>query len=214
MSEQTAVSRRNVLQAAMAGLAVGIAAPLAAETPAQTQGPFFPTRPQPEKDADMTRLAGHERRAKGEVVDISGQVLDEAGAPIAGALVDVWQANAAGRYAHEADTNPKPLDDDFQGWAQLLTDAEGRYSVRTIVPGAYPVTEEWSRPPHIHFKVARRGYRELVTQMYFHDQPLNGIDKLLLDVPEADRAQLIVVLGAADAARVRAGRFNLVMAKV
>ena len=162
----------------------------------------------------MTQLAGHEDRAKGEVVEISGQVLEESGAPIAGALVDVWQANAAGRYAHEADTNPKPLDDDFQGWAQLLTDAEGRYSVRTIVPGAYPVTKEWTRPPHVHFKVARRGYRELVTQMYFHGEPLNGIDKLLLDVPEADRAQLIAVLGAADAVGVRAGRFNLVMAKV
>ncbi len=214
MADQTLITRRNVLQAAMAGLAVGIAAPLAAETPAQTEGPFFPNRPQPEKDADMTQLAGHEGRAKGEVVDISGQVLDEAGAPIAGALVDVWQANAAGRYAHEADTNHQPLDDDFQGWSQLLTDAEGRYSVRTIVPGAYPVDKEWSRPPHVHFKVARRGYRELVTQMYFNGELLNDIDKLLLDVPEADRAQLIVVLGAADAARVRAGRFNLVMAKV
>ncbi|MEO6227598.1 MAG: hypothetical protein ABIO61_07050 [Thermomonas sp.] len=101
----------------------------------------------------------------------------------------------------------------FPGLGALLTDAEGQYSVRTIMPGAYPVTKEWSRPPHVHFKVARRGCRELVTQMYFDGEPLNTIDKILLDVPEADRAQLIVVLGAADAARVREGRFDLVMAQ-
>lgn len=214
MSNPSVLSRRRMLKAAMAGVAVGAAAPLAAETPRQIQGPFFPNRPQPEKDADMTRLAGHAGRAQGEVVDISGRVLDESGMPIAGALVDVWQANAAGRYAHERDTNPKPLDPDFQGWAQLLTDAEGRYHVRTIIPGAYPASDTWTRPPHIHFKVARRGFRELVTQMYFDGHPLNAPDRLLNKLTEAERAQLTLVLGKPDADGARAGRFDLVLQAV
>jgi len=214
MTNSPVMSRRKALQVAAAGLAFGVAAPLAASTPAQIEGPFFPKRPQPEKDADMTRFAGHAHRAKGDVVDIRGQVLDETGLPIAGALVDVWQANAQGRYSHEADTNPKPLDAGFQGWAQLLTDAEGRYQVRTIVPGAYPVDGTWTRPPHIHFKVASRGYRELVTQMYFDGNALNALDKLLLEVPAAERGELMLALGTADAQGVRAGRFDLVMKRV
>lgn len=214
MPKSSVLSRRRMLQAAIAGVAVGAAAPLVAETPRQIEGPFFPNRPQPEKDADMTRLAGHKARAQGEVVDIAGRVLDEAGKPIAAALVDVWQANAAGRYAHERDSNPQPLDPDFQGWAQLLTDAEGRYHVRTIIPGAYPVDAGWSRPPHIHFKVARRGYRELVTQMYFEGQPLNAADKLLNKLSAPERVQLTLVLGTPDAEGVRAGSFDLVLQEV
>ncbi len=203
-----------MLQLAMAGVTAGAATPLLAETPRQIEGPFFPNRPQPEKDADMTRLAGRAGRAQGEMVDIAGRVVDEAGQPVAGALVDIWQANAAGRYAQERDTNPKPLDPDFQGWAQLLTDADGRYRVRTIVPGAYPASDTWTRPPHIHFKVARRGFRELITQMYFDGHPLNAPDRLLNELDEAERAQLTLVLGTPDADGVRAGSFDLVMRAV
>lgn len=203
-----------MLQVAIAGVTAAAATPLVAETPRQIEGPFFPNRPQPEKDADMTRLQGRAGRAQGEVVDITGRVVDEAGQPVAGALVDIWQANAAGRYAHERDTNPKPLDPDFQGWAQLLTDADGRYRVRTIVPGAYPASDTWTRPPHIHFKVARRGFRELITQMYFDGHPLNAPDRLLNELGEAERAQLTLVLGTPDADGVRAGSFDLVLRAV
>lgn len=90
-------------------------------------------------------------------------MLDEAGQPVADALIDVWQTNSHGRYVHEADANPAPLDKNFQGWAKLKIGPDGRYRVKTIKPGAYPVGDGWSRPPHIHFKVARRGIHELTT---------------------------------------------------
>jgi protocatechuate 3,4-dioxygenase beta subunit len=210
MSDRSRLSRRTLLQAALGGVALA-AAPLApAATPHQTDGPFFPKRDQPDKDFDMTRIDGHADAAAGEVVVVEGRVLDEKGAPVADALVDVWQANARGRYAHERDANPAPLDPHFQGWAQLRTDADGRYRVRTIQPGAYPVEAGWTRPPHIHFKVARRGYHELTTQMYFAGDPLNAIDRLLLSVPEAERASLVVDFVAADGGE-RTGRFDLVL---
>jgi protocatechuate 3,4-dioxygenase beta subunit len=213
MSDRSRLSRRSVLQAALGGIALTAAARVPAETPTQTQGPFFPKHPQPETDFDMSRLAGHVSAAKGEVIDVEGRVLDEAGAPVADALVDVWQANAAGKYAHEADTHDAPLDPDFQGWAQLRTDADGNFRVRTIVPGAYPVEPGWQRPPHVHFKVARRGYHELTTQMYFAGNALNDIDRLLLAVPEGDRAQLVVEFAARAEGGPRLGSFDIVLRK-
>jgi len=186
-------SRRRFLGGAIgAAAAVGSAPLLAAVTPSQTEGPFFPIKDQPDKDADLTRIEGRRESALGDVVVVEGRVLNEAGVPIAGALIDIWQANVHGRYSHEADPNPQPLDPNFQGWAKLLTDDEGRYRFRTIIPGAYPVGEAWSRPPHIHFKVARRGYHELTTQMYFADHPLNELDRLLQSVPEDQRGSLVV----------------------
>ena len=106
-------------------------------------------------------------------------------------VVDIWQANAAGRYAHEKDPNPAPLDANFQGWAIIKTDAEGNYRFKTVKPGAYPAEENWVRPPHIHYKVSRRGYHEITTQMYFPDDKLNDTDLLLNNVDEAARDTLI-----------------------
>lgn len=215
MSDRHSKARRQVLGTALGAVALAATARAAEPTPAQTEGPFFPIHDQPDKDADMTRIAGHEQRAKGEVVVVRGRVLDQDGAPVAGAVVDVWQANASGRYAHERDPNPAPLDPDFQGWAKLVTDDDGRWSVRTIVPGAYPVQDGWSRPPHIHVKVARRGFHELTTQMYFAGNPLNDADRLLQSVPEAQRAMLVVDFapepGSADPTPV--GHFDLVVAR-
>lgn len=209
------LTRRNWLKRSIGAAALMASAPLLAEqrgpTPRQIEGPFFPTRDRADKDLDMTRIDGHAAQAQGEVVEVSGQVLDTEGAPVAGALVDVWQANRHGRYAHEADPNPAPLDPDFQGWARLVTDAEGRWRVRTIKPGAYPVSKDWVRPPHIHFKVARRGYRELTTQMYFAGNPLNDVDRLLQELP-ADQRDRLVVDFSTDAPPQ--GRFDIVLQRV
>jgi protocatechuate 3,4-dioxygenase beta subunit len=208
-------TRRQLIQGSLGAAALVASAPLlaAGPTPAQTEGPFFPKNDQADKDLDLTRIAGHANAARGEVIEVSGRVLDESGAPVAGALMDIWQANSAGRYNHEADPNPAPLDPDFQGWARLTTDAEGRYRIRTIRPGAYPVREGWSRPPHIHFKVARRGYREITTQMYFDGDPLNAVDYLWNDLSPADRASVTVAFATAGEG-VPSGRFDIVLAKV
>lgn len=125
-------------------------------------------------------------------------MIDDSLRPVAGTVVDIWQANANGRYDHEDDPNPAALDPNFQGWAQLRTDASGRFGFKTIVPGAYPVNEEWWRPPHIHVKVARRGYRELITQIYFAGDELNAKDTLLQELTPDEQARLVVDYAPSD----------------
>jgi len=215
MSAEKRLSRRRMMQGGLGVMALVASAPLMAVglTPAQSQGPFFPRKDQADQDLDLTRVDGRVESARGEVIEISGQVRDESGAPVAGARVDVWQANSAGRYDHEADPNPAALDPNFQGWARLTTDAQGRYRIRTIKPGQYPVRDGWSRPPHIHFKVAHRGFREIATQMYFAGDALNDVDLLWTELSPDDRARVTVAF-AADGGAAPAGRFDLVLKKV
>ena len=212
--KDTHLKRRDLIRAASALAAVTAAQAVsgATPTPAQTEGPFYPKRPQDDTDLDLTQVEGREGTAQGEPVRVTGRVVDENGEPVAGARVDVWQANAAGRYDHEDDPNPAPLDPNFQGWGILKTDAEGRFAFRTIRPGAYAVGNGWSRPPHIHFKVARRGYHELTTQMYFAGDPLNETDRILQAVPVPDRGRLVVDFAATDGDP--AGHFDIVMGVV
>ncbi len=189
---------------------VGVTAPVG-------EGPFYPIHEQAERDFDLTRFKGTSERAEGELVIVEGQVLDDAGNPVAGAFVDVWQANTWGRYHHEKDPNPAPRDPNFQGWAQIVADKQGRYRLLTIKPGAYPVDKRWTRPPHIHFKVSKRGFHEITTQMFFEDEPLNDLDRLFLAVPEKDRPSVV-----AKASRGRTGdgeealhcQFDIVLRKV
>lgn len=212
MTEET-FSRRRFVGAGVLATAVVTASAAEGKSPAtarQTEGPFYPTVAQADKDADLTRVAGREGVAKGEVVLVEGRVLDQDGKPIAGAVVDIWQANAAGRYAHERDPNTAPLDPDFQGWAIMTTDEHGRYGFKSIRPGAYPAEKGWDRPPHIHFKVSRRGYREITTQMYFHGEALNEVDRLLKEVPEPQRTALVAKRADASAPY----QFDVVLAKV
>lgn len=191
------ISRRNILAgAAVAGASVGVAhagkqTSAGTITPEQTEGPFYPVVDQPDKDADLTKVEGRDGVALGEPVIIEGTVFGEDGKPIANAVVDVWQANAAGRYAHEKDPNPAPLDPNFQSWAIMTADENGRFRFKTVKPGAYPVAGDWSRPPHIHFKVSRRGFKEITTQMYFPGEPLNDIDRLFLSIDEDIRPSVV-----------------------
>ena len=207
MSEHSKLSRRAVLGAGVAMPLGALMAPAAtaaeacAPTPRQTTGPFYPLYDQVDKDVDLTRLTGHEDTARGEVIRVHGKVMDEACRPVEGALVDLWQADSNGRYSHPADPNPARRDPDFQGWGQAVTDAEGRFAFRTIKPAAYPLDflEDGKpdesvgyRTPHIHFRVSKRGYRELSTQMYFAGEALNDSDIVLRHTPAAERPRLII----------------------
>ena len=153
-------------------------------------GPFYPVEKPLDQDADLTTIAGKSGHAEGKVLHLMGRVIDSRGRPIPGARIEVWQANTHGRYTHPSDTNPAPLDPNFEGFGVQVTDDEGRYRFKTIKPGAYPVTQSWTRPPHIHVDVTGRTGRVL-TQMYFEDEPLNDVDKLLQGTrsPEALVAQ-------------------------
>jgi len=128
------------------------------------------------------------RIAIGQLIHISGRVVDEDGRGVPGAVVELWQANAAGRYAHPADTRDAPLDPDFLGNGRTRTDADGRYAFFTIKPGAYPVPDSgrWWRPPHVHVSILGPStLSRLVTQMYFPGDPLNAHDRLLNSLPDA-----------------------------
>jgi protocatechuate 3,4-dioxygenase beta subunit len=147
-------------------------------TPFQTIGPFYPVTRPLDADADLTLIQGHAQRAEGQVIHLMGRVLDANGAPIAGARLEIWQANSKGRYAHPADRNPAPLDPNFQGFGAQRTDADGQYRFKTIKPAAYPVNPmnpSRVRPPHIHFDVSGKDSR-LVTQMYFPGETDNPGD--------------------------------------
>jgi len=183
MSTDPELSRRQVLRAGIVfggGVLVagqGWAAELLARTPRQTAGPFYPRERPLDADGDLTTVAGRPGHAQGQVLDLMGRVLDQRGEPVAGARVEIWQANTFGRYRHAWDSNPAPLDPSFDGFGVQTTDAQGRYRFRTVKPGAYPASPEWTRTPHIHFKVIR-GRETLVTQMYFPGEPLNASDYL------------------------------------
>ncbi len=228
MAQDHPMSRRGLLGAG-AGAAAGLVAQrLVGEAPAepacgatapQTRGPYYPARDRPDEDPDLTHVEGRPGRAAGEIVYVRGKVLDEACKPVAGALVEVWQANSRGRYDHERDAgNPRPLDPNFQSWAEMLTDKDGGFRFKTIKPGPYPADDSgWIRPPHIHFRVSRRGYHELVTQMYFAGEPLNQSDRIREALDPGDRERVTVALEPADAepeAGARLGRFDITLRQV
>jgi protocatechuate 3,4-dioxygenase beta subunit len=148
-------------------------------TPDQILGPFYPLIKPPDQDADLTAVSGKVGRAKGQVIRLTGRVLNLKGEPVAGARVEIWQASARGRYTHPDDTNPEQLDPNFHGYGAQVTDKEGRYRFKTIKPGAYPAAAGgWMRAPHVHFRVTGRA-NEFVTQMYFDGEPLNDTDRFL-----------------------------------
>ena len=165
--------------------------------PDEARDPFTPIPPTPlvrPGEGDLTRIAPGRPQAQGEAVTITGKILDEDLRPVRSTLVEVWNANAHGRYSHiiDAGRNDAPLDPHFYGFGRIVTDDEGRYAVRTIKPGAYIARRDigWWRPPHVHFSVVGSGVR-LVTQMYFPDEPLNDKDFIFLIVPEDDRHRVI-----------------------
>jgi protocatechuate 3,4-dioxygenase beta subunit len=155
--------------------------------------PVFGERDVDPLEADLT--IQHRGQPIGERIVVTGRVLDGAGRPVAGQLVEIWQANAAGRYIHQRDQHPAPLDPNFTGAGRCLTDAEGSYRFVTIKPGPYPWRNHLNawRPAHIHFSLFGTRFTErLVTQMYFPGDPLFPYDPIFNSVPdESARARMI-----------------------
>ena len=147
-----------------------------------------------EWDNDLTKNARRNGEPIGERIKVSGKVMDEYGKPLKNVLIEIWQANAAGRYIHRAEIHDAPLDPNFLGAGRMLTDKDGNYSFYSVKPGAYPWGNHHNawRPNHIHFSVMGHqiGHR-LVTQMYFPGDPLFEFDPIFNSVPKHARELLI-----------------------
>jgi protocatechuate 3,4-dioxygenase, beta subunit len=166
-------------------------------------------------DADLTVQGGGE--PLGERIIVTGRVVDEDGKPVPHALIEIWQANAAGRYRHDVDRHPAPLDPNFTGAGRTVTDGEGGYRFVTIKPGAYPWRNHpnaW-RPAHIHFSLFGRAFTQrLVTQMYFPGDPLFEFDPIFHSVRDPKARELLVArfdLGTTEPEWALAYRFDLVL---
>jgi protocatechuate 3,4-dioxygenase, beta subunit len=146
-----------------------------------------------EQDNDLTRQCREE--PQGQRIIVAGRLLDDDARPIPGALIELWQANAAGRYHHAKDNHPAPLDPNFTGAGRTITGADGRYAFTTIRPGAYPWRNHdnaW-RPAHIHFSVFGHSFRSrLVTQMYFPGDPMFAYDPILQSIPDERARERLV----------------------
>lgn len=161
---------------------------------AELTGPVFGSEVIGALDHDLTRNGQVNGEPVGERIVVTGRVLDDCGNAIPHTLIEIWQANAAGRYVHKKDQHDAPLDPNFLGAGRCLTDTEGRYRFYTIRPGAYPWGNHHNawRPNHIHFSlfgptIATR----LITQMYFPGDPLLAFDPIFESVPEAARNRLV-----------------------
>ncbi|WP_294123329.1 hypothetical protein [Sphingomonas sp.] len=175
------VTRRHfAIGAAAVASASAAKSPALIATSSQALGPFYPIVRPADHDADLTRIKGRSGIAMGQPINVIGRIVDLHGNPVRGASLDIWQCNAAGRYAHPGDTaNPAALDPNFQGFARLASDRDGRFKFRSVKPKDYD-TPIGRRTPHIHFSIDGHSER-LVTQMYFPGEPLNDIDFLLKD---------------------------------
>jgi len=220
MTTRPDVSRRNMLKLSLGGLLAAGVARAAEPTAQQTQGPFHPLARRAngstvdlriqrwiDQDSDLTFVDDSPGTAYGQQVYLEGVVRDEAEQPVEGAQVEIWQACVSGRYNHRNDPNDREwLDPNFQYWGKATTDAEGKFMFRTVVPGAYRASDTWIRPPHVHMKIARRGYRELTTQLYFEGvefyygrrfwpasvlTQLNAADGILQGVPVSNRDGIV-----------------------
>jgi protocatechuate 3,4-dioxygenase, beta subunit len=163
------------------------------QTLSEVTGPVFGNDAVGQKDHDLT--CQHAGEPQGQRISVTGRVLDDNGRPVPHTLIEVWQANAAGRYFHQRDQHPAPLDPNFTGYGRTLTDSDGRYRFVTIKPGAYPWrnhTNAW-RPAHIHFSLFGTAFAtRIVTQMYFPDDSLFPYDPIFNSIPdETARRRLI-----------------------
>ncbi|AJE80410.1 protocatechuate 3,4-dioxygenase subunit beta [Streptomyces albus] len=181
----------------------------------ELSGPVFGVLDVTELDHDLTRR--HQGEPLGERIEVTGRVVDREGRPVRGQLVEIWQANAAGRYAHQRDRHPAPLDPHFTGTGRCLTDDRGEYAFTSIKPGAYPWRNHHNawRPAHIHFSLFGTAFTQrLITQMYFPGDPLFPYDPILQSVDDdAARQRLVATYDPelSDAERSLGYRWDIVL---
>lgn len=214
MTQPIHPARRAVLAGALPLAAAAVmpgpagAATLIA-TPSQSLGPFYPVTLPLERDADLAQVEGRAEPAAGIITHVFGRLTGSDGRPVPDARIEIWQCNAFGRYHHPSAPARAPIDENFQSYGEVLTDADGAYRFRTIRPVPYP-----GRAPHIHFAIQGSGFERLVTQMYVAGEPENDGDFLLNRVRDpAARARLIVKLAPAPEveADALAGTFDIVL---
>ncbi|MBR0669729.1 dioxygenase family protein [Neoroseomonas soli] len=192
----TLARRRLALAAGGLVLPLPALAQMRAATPAQTRGPFYPVAFPPDTDADLVRVRGAAAEAMGIVAHLRGRITDTAGEPIPGALVEIWQCDANGRYNHPRAPETRLFDGNFQGYGRVVADARGAYAFRTLRPAPYP-----GRTPHIHVQVTRPGGAVLVTQFYVAGEPLNARDGVLNGIRDP-RARESVIISFVPADRI------------
>lgn len=208
------VSKAAVRRACAAVLAAGLLAePGMAQqalvpTPPQTAGPFYPVKFPEDSDNDLASVRGAKGPAKGTVLHVSGRVLWSDGTPIPGAVVELWQTDANGRYIHPGDNEGPPRDPNFQGYGRTTAAADGAYRFRTIRPVAYS-----GRTPHLHFAVRVPDGPRLITQMYVAGEALNARDGVYARMNARQREAVTVALAPATTGEpgALAGTFNLVL---
>lgn len=147
-------------------------------TPRQSAGPFYPDQMPLDDDNNLTEVSGFQRKALGDITDLTGRVQDNNGSAIADARIEIWQCDFNSRYRHSADRGQKPIDAGFQGFGKTQTNANGQYRFRTIRPVAYP-----GRTPHIHVAVFIKQQPPLITQLYNEIESQNNQDFLYQTVP-------------------------------
>jgi protocatechuate 3,4-dioxygenase beta subunit len=202
------LSRRWLVAAPAIVLVAHPAMAQLAPTPRQTRGPFYPAARPADSDLDLTRVTGRPGRARGEVIEVTGRVLHARSGPLAGATVEIWQADAEGRYHHPRES-AGTADPNFQGFGAVRSGSDGGYFFRTIRPRFYG-SGAGMRTPHIHFRIVAEGRPELVTQMYFPGEAMNARDGLFRSLPNENARDAVT-------ARLETGtiprlRFEIVVA--
>ncbi len=182
-------------------------------TPFQTVGPFFPPGLRPPEMADLTRLAPDGDRVGGPLIHLSGRITGQGGDPVDNAVVEIWQADAAGRFAHPANPGDGPADANFRGFGRGWTGGDGKYAFLSVMPGAYrmPGAANVWRAPHINLTIFASGImRRLLTVVFFPDQELNEADPVLSSLSDpAQRARLIAQPTAHPDAPAEAAAYRL-----
>lgn len=187
------------------------------QTLSELTAPIFGHDEIQEFDNDLTKNAAKNGDPLGERIIVVGRVVDENGQPVRNSLIEIWQANACGRYQHKWDQHDAPLDPNFYGAGRMLTDENGEYRFTTIKPGAYPWRnhENAWRPPHIHFSVFGTAFiSRLVTQMYFPGDPLLALDPIYNSIPDENGRNRLISEYAHDVTTPEWAlgyRFNIVL---